>query len=188
MSDAPQEPRRRRRQPQPPPSQGSAAKGIVLVVVAVLIGFALLQDEDSSDARVAVGAEDDPEAAPQDGGDGEDEGEGDDGTTTTTAEPRPPSEVKVLVANGSEVDGAAGAQSDALEALGYVTANPTNAELVPNTVVYFTPGYEAEAQELASEIGADAGSVAPLPTPAPVADMQLSNVLVVVGPDLATTG
>lgn len=184
MSDQPEAPRRRRRQPpQAPPAQGSPAKGVVLVVVAVLIGFALLQDDDSSTAQVAVGADDDPAATV-------DEEPEDDAaeSTTTTAAARPPSEVKVLVANGSEVNGAAGAQSDALEALGYVTANPTNAELVPATVVYFTPGYEAEAGDLAAAIDADPGAVNPLPTPAPVADMQLSNVLLVVGPDLATAG
>ncbi|MGK2930151.1 MAG: LytR C-terminal domain-containing protein [Acidimicrobiales bacterium] len=183
MSDQPEAPRRRRRQPpQAPPAQGSPAKGVILVVVAVLIGFGLLQDQDSSTAQVAVGADDDP--ATVDEGDGAEVVE----STTTTAPARPPSEVKVLVANGSEVNGAAGAQADALEALGYVTANPANAELVPATVVYFTPGYQAEAEELAAAINADPAAVTALPTPAPVADMQLSNVLVVVGPDLATTG
>ena len=185
MSDQPEAPRRRRRQPpKAPPAQGSPAKGVILVVVAVLIGFALLQDQDSSTAEVAVGAADDPAETVDD--EAEDDGAAE--ATTTTVAARPPSEVKVLVANGSEVNGAAGAQSDALEALGYVTANPANAELVPATVVYFTPGYQAEADELAAAIDADPGAVNPLPTPAPVADMQLSNVLLVVGPDLATAG
>lgn len=184
MSDQSEAPRRRRRQPpQTPPAQGSPAKGVILVVVAVLIGFALLQDQDSSTAQVAVGADDDPAETVDDGDDAEVVE-----STTTTAAARPPSEVKVLVANGSEVNGAAGAQADALEALGYVTGNPANAELVPATVVYFTPGYQAEAEELATAIDAAAAAVTALPTPAPVADMQLSNVLVVVGPDLASAG
>lgn len=187
MSEQSEAPRRRRRTPEqtPPASQGSAAKGVILVVVAVLIGFALLQDQGSSTAQVYVGAEDDPATA-----EGDDDAEDGDAssTSTTTAAPRPPQEVKVLVANGSEVNGAAGTQADALEALGYVAGNPTNAELVPSTVVYFTPGYEAEAKVLAGEIGADPAKVTPLPTPAPVSDMQLSNILVVVGPDTATAG
>lgn len=182
MSDQPDQPRRRRRQaPATPPPQGSVAKGAVLVVVALLIGFALLQDDDSGSAQVAVGAEDDP-ARP------EDEGTDESTTTSTTAAPRPPEEVKVLVANGSDVNGAAGAQTDALEALGYVTADPANAEKVPSTVVYYTVGFQAEAEALAEAIGAGPDSVNQLPTPAPVPDMQLSNVLVVVGPDLATAG
>lgn len=185
MSEQQESPRRRRRQPPAPPStpaQGSAAKGIVLVVVAVLIGIGLLRDSDSGATSVAVGAADDP-AAPAN-----DDNATTSSTTTTTTAPRAPADVKVLVANGSSVSGAAGAQTDALEALGYVAANPTNAELVPATVVYFTVGYQAEAEALAAAIGAPVTAVKPLPTPAPVGDMQLSNLLVVVGPDLASAG
>lgn len=186
MSDQPEAPRRRRRQPtENPPAQGSPVKGVILVVVAVLIGFALLQDQDASTAEVAVGADDDPAETVDDEPAADDEAVE---STTTTAATRPPSEVKVLVANGSEVNGAAGAQSDALAALGYDTANPANAELVPATVVYYTPGYEAEAEDLAAAIDAGPEAVNPLPTPAPVADMQLSNLLLVVGPELAMAG
>ncbi len=182
MSDQPADPpRRRRRQPPPaPPAQGSPAKGIILVVVAVLVGIALLRDEGASTAQVNVGASDSPSVTDGDASA--------TSTTTTTAPPRAPADVKVLVANGSDVNGAAGAETDALEALGYVAANPTNADTVPATVVYYTVGYQAEAEVLAAAIGAPPTSVTPLPTPAPVADMQLSNILVVVGPDLASKG
>lgn len=171
-------PRRRRREA-PTPPQGSAVKGIILVVVAVVIGIVLLQDDGASTAQVSVGADDAPADSSA------------DSTTTsstTTTAPRAPAEVKVLVANGSGVNGAAGSQTEELEALGYVTANPTDAERVTSSVVYFTEGYQAEAQVLAEAIGAAEGAVTPLPTPAPVSDMQLSNVLVVLGPDLATPG
>jgi hypothetical protein len=186
MSEQTEQPRRRRRQPQDtPPPQGSVAKGAILVAVALLIGFALLRDSDSGDAEVAVGADDNP-AASSDDGDGDDTSSS---TTSTTAAPRPPAEVKVLIANGSDIDGAAGAQTDALEALGYVTADPTNTSTkVPATVVYFTVGYQAEAEALAEAIGAAVTEVKPLPTPAPVDDLQLSNVLVIVGPDIASAG
>jgi hypothetical protein len=184
MSEQREQPRRRRRQPQAtPPPQGSVVKGAILVVVAVLIGFALLQDDDNGSAEVAVGAAENP----VDG----DETDGDttSSTTSTTAAPRAPAEVKVLVANGSDVDGAAGAQTDALEALGYVTADPTNTpEKVTATLIYFTVGYEAEAEALAEALGVDPTTVEPLPTPAPVGDLQLSNLLVIVGPDIATSG
>lgn len=187
MSEQRDEPRRRRRQPDAPPPQGSVAKGAILVVVAVVIGFALLQDSDQGSSVLAVGAEDDPVAS---GGDDDD---GDDAaatSSTTTTPPRPPAEVKVLVANGSDVNGAAGAQTDALEALGYVTADPTNTEQkVQTTVVYYTADFQAEAEVLARHIGVDPSTaVQPLPTPAPVPDLQLSQIVVVVGPDIATTG
>lgn len=158
-------------------------KGAILVVVAVIIGVALLRDDSSTSAQVSVGAESPVTTL-------EGEGEGDDSPTTvpTTVPVRAPSEVKVLVANGSDVNGAAGVQTNALKALGYVTGNPGNAARVPATVVYFTAGYEAEAAELATAIGAPDTAVQPMPTPAPVDDLALSNILVVIGPDLAKAG
>jgi len=184
MSDGGDQPRRRRRPAQPPaqPTQGSVARGVALVVIAVVIGLLLLRD-DSRATQAAVGTD----------GAGEVDDGGDDGadatvttTTTTTLALRPPSEVKVLVANGSSVDGAAGSATEALEALGYVTGTPGNSETVPSTVVYFTEGYQAEAEALAEAIGAPASAVAPMPAVAPVDDLQLANVLVVIGPDLAS--
>lgn len=157
-------------------------KGAILVVVAVVIGIALLRD-DSGTARISVGAES-PVTEPDDNGDPS----ASSTSSTTTVPLRAPSEVKVLVANGSDVNGAASVQTNALKALGYVTANPGNTAQVPATVVYYTTGYEAEAAALAEAIGAPATAVQPLPTPAPVDDMALSNVLVVVGPDLAKAG
>lgn len=94
----------------------------------------------------------------------------------------------MLVANGSGVNGAAGTKTTELEALGYVTANPTDAERVTATVIYFTDTYQPEAEALAAAMGADVAAVTALPTPAPVGDTQLSNVIVVLGPDLATSG
>lgn len=179
MSDASDRPRRRRQAQPAPPPQGSAIKGIILVVVAVLVGLLLLRDDGASTAQVAVGAGDDPT-------------EPSDGTTTssssTTAAPRPPAEVKVLVANGSGVDRAAGALTEDLRAQGYVTANPDNSERVTATVIHYTDGYQAEAEKLAGEIGAPTSAVSMIPTPAPVTDLQLSNLLVILGPDLATSG
>jgi hypothetical protein len=186
MSDTgEQQPRRRRRPAQPAagPGQGSVIRGVVLVVVAVAIGLLLLRDDDSAATQAALGtqgggqadttvpADDDPES-----------------TTTTTAPLRPPSEVKVLVANGSGVNGAAGGATDALEALGYVTGAPANAERVPSTVIYFTEGYQPEAEALAEATGAPAEGVTPMPAVAPVDDLQLANILMVIGPDLASGG
>ncbi len=180
MSDGDAQPRRRRRPPQPQPQQSSAIKGAILVAVAVVIGLVLLRDDGASTGQLAVGAADDPAVDT-----------GDTTTTaptTTTSPARAPAEVKVLVANGSSVNGAAGSQTTELEALGYVTASPTNAERVQQSVVYFTEGYQAEAEALAESIGLAPESTAALPTPAPVGDMQQSNLLLVVGPDLATAG
>lgn len=193
MSDPSERPRRRRRQtqPPPPPPQGSVARGAILVVIALVIGVLLLRDDDSSATQVSVGTD---TPASVDDGDGDGAGDGGDvsdtsSTTPTTEAARPPAEVKVLVANGSSVNGAAGTQTDELEALGYVTATPTNAaERVPATIVYYTAGFEPEARQLAGALGLADTAVAKLPAVAPVDDLQLSNLLVVLGPDLATGG
>lgn len=190
MSDQSEQPRRRRRQPQPPtpPGQGSVARGAILVAVAVVIGVLLLRDDDSATTQVAVGS--DTNADVGSGTVARDDGADDTEitTTTTTEAPRDPAEVKVLVANGSGVNGAAGGATDALEALGYVTATPANAERVPATIVYYTTGFEAEAEALAAAIGAPPESVTPMPAVAPVDDLQLANVLVHLGPDLVASG
>ena len=187
MSEQSEQPRRRRRQPQPPataPGQGSVVRGAILVAVAVVIGVLLLRDDDTDTTQVAVGSDtsgeiDQGSAEPED-----DDGDPGSTTTSTTAAVRDPAEVKVLVANGSGTDGAAGGTTDALEALGYVTATPTNAERVPSTIVYFTTGFEAEAEALAAALGAAPESVTAMPAVAPVDDLQLANVLVHLGPDL----
>lgn len=186
MSDQGDRPRRRRRPEQPPaqPTQGSVARGVVLVVLAVVIGLLLLRDDDSEMTQVAVGSDGAGEVDDTTGPGNEADDETTP-TTTTTAAPRPPSEVKVLVANGSGTDGAAGGTTDALEALGYVTGTPANAERVPATVIYYTEGYQPEAEALAEAIGAAATTVTPMPAVAPVDDLQLANILVVIGPDLA---
>ncbi len=185
MSEQSEQPRRRRRQPQPPtstPGQGSVARGAILVAVAVVIGVLLLRDDDTDTTQVAVGSDTSGEV---DQGSAEPEDEDPEATTTsTTVALRDPAEVKVLVANGSGTDGAAGGTTDALEALGYVTATPTNAERVPSTIVYFTTGFEAEAEALAAALGATPESVTAMPAVAPVDDLQLANVLVHLGPDL----
>jgi hypothetical protein len=51
--------------------------------------------------------------------------------------------------------------------------------------VYYTEGFQAEAQAVAASLGAPAEAVQPMPTPPPVADIQGAQVLVVLGPDIA---
>lgn len=191
MSEQSEQPRRRRRQPQPAnpaATQGSVVRGAILVAVAVVIGVFLLRDDDSSTTQVAIGS---GTASEVDGGvavepEGED-AEPVESTTSTTAALRDAAEVKVLVANGSGVNGAAGGTTDALEALGYVTATPSNADRVEATIVYYATGFQAEAEVLAEAIGAPPESVQAMPAVAPVDDLQLANVLVHLGPDLVTS-
>jgi hypothetical protein len=159
------------RRPEP---VASPVRGTILVVVAVVLGLVLIRN--GVDTEVSANG---------DGG-GNTTATTGDGTTTTTAALRPPAQVKVLVANGSGVNGAASKVTTTLQGQAYVTGNPTDAlQRVTATAVYFTPGYEREAQAVATAIGGTAAIAQALPAQLPVADMQQANVLVVLGPDLA---
>lgn len=173
---------------------GAMARGVVLIIVAVLIGVVLLNatdepfttaDDRTDEGGTAVG--DDDEATI---GDSLPEGGEPTDTTPSTAvaAARPAAEVTVLVANGSGVGGIAGTFTERLATAGYLTAEPTNVAgggTVPASAVYFTEGFEAEAQALAATLS-PVPAVSALPEPAPVADLREAQVLLVVGPDLAT--
>jgi hypothetical protein len=107
-------------------------------------------------------------------------------TSTTTRQAHAPAAVTVLVANGTEVDGAATRRGDQLRSRGYVVLTPVDAEdASAQTRVFYAINGEADARAIASTFGAPTDAVAPLPDPLPVADLQSANVLVVVGEDLA---
>src|SRR5687768_1966288 len=96
-----------RRAPEP---VASPTRGIILVVVAIAVGFFLLRNDIDSDIQAT--ADDDGSDTTEstgDGGGADDGGttdEGPDDTTPDTPSVRPPSEVKVIVLNGSSISGA----------------------------------------------------------------------------------
>jgi hypothetical protein len=107
-------------------------------------------------------------------------------TTSTTTAANDPASVTVLVANGTEVDGAATRRGDELKVRGYDVLTPVDANLSsPTTRVFHADRGEADARAVASVLGAANDAVAPLPDPLPVLDLQSATVLVVVGADLA---
>ena len=165
-------------------SAGNAAlRGGALLAVAVILGIVLLNAADDNDAFSPVTA-------------GGDDGNGAASVTTressgsTTAPPttvalRPAAEVKVLAANGTAVRGLAGQVKDRLRAFGYNALAPTDVTKKPVTksVVYFVQGYEGEARQIAEQLQIE--SVAAMPQPLPVLNLQSANVLVVIGTDNA---
>jgi hypothetical protein len=179
-----------RRRPEP---TANPARGAALVVVAVVIGLLLLREGlDTSEAITATsdgGSETTSDGGTSDG-DGASDG-GTDGTTTTTPALRPPAEVPTIVLNDSGIAGAAGAYSDVLASLGYQLTNPegANADTAGDaaaTLVYFAPGFDAEAAEVASVIGAP-DTVVPAALPAtPPGPIAGASVVVVIGTDLAS--
>lgn len=108
-------------------------------------------------------------------------------TTTTTTQPH--SSVSVVVANATTTSGLAAHYSTIIGAAGYNMQTPTNATTnVPNSVVYYAAGQQAAAQSIAATIGVKPAQVQPLTTSVPVPGVTGTDVVVVVGQDLATPG
>ena len=111
----------------------------------------------------------------------------------TTSEPspplvlHPPAEVRVLVANGTDVGGAAGAIREVLISdQGYNGLPPvvaTTEEVPDSSFVYFANGYELDARNIGLIINVDSANVLPMPAVLPVADLAEANVLVLLGSD-----
>ncbi len=94
----------------------------------------------------------------------------------------------MLVANGTEVGGAAGAIREVLISdQGYNGLPPVNAttEEVPEfSFVYYANGYELDARNVGLIIGADSANILPIPAALPVADLAEANILILLGSDL----
>jgi len=140
------------------------------------------------------GGETDPgdggETAPGDGGE-TDPGDGGETDPGDGGENAPilhePSEVRVLVVNGTTVSGAAGTVNNELLAAGYIGLTPTNTEPIgaaTASVVYYGEGYELDAAQLAKSLNIPASQVLPVTDDVPVADTQEANVIIILGPDL----
>jgi len=163
----------------------NAGRGAILILIALVIGIVLLQDFDDGPDNIDVSQT--PDATPD--------------TTeplstlpsTSTLPVRANKDIKVLVANGTTVSGAAGRVSQPLRDAGYNVLAPVDASpaVKANTrasAVYFaTPDFEREAQRLREALNI-AAPVATVPSPPPTADLRGANVVILVGPDLANAG
>jgi hypothetical protein len=173
-------------------SAGAAmGRGVLLLAVALVIGIVLLNatDDQPPGTDVAAGSS----SGQSDDGNGNDDDGGAATTPTTTAPPttlpaaRNPAEVKVLVANGSTVKGAAGGARNKLIEAKFNVLSPIDAPTKGSeSAVYFTAEYQADANAVAAALGIPAQLVKAMPTPPPVPDLKTSNVLVVLGTDHAT--
>lgn len=157
----------------------AAARGLGLVGAAVFLGIVLLQVTDDTGT---------PSPGSQTVGAGSDE------TTTTTSTPadldtglRQTGQVQVLVLNAARVSGAAGDVAADLEAIGHPTLTPGNAPTQEETVVFYKPGFEREAEALVPEVS-DVAITEPLPDPSPFAGTEDADVVVVLGTSYAGGG
>lgn len=147
-------------------------------------------DSAADDSAADDSSADDGATQPSDDG-GDDTTAADDSTTEIPDVLHEPSEVRVLVVNGVGVAGAAGRVNNELIASGYNGLSPTNTNPPASaeaTSVYYEPGYELDARQLAQALNAPPTAVAPLPESVPVDDLLQANVVIILGPDLVPPG
>lgn len=163
------------------------AKGAALIAVAVVIGLVLLHTAPRPETITTTAPVTQPPVtkapkatvppAP---------------TTTTLPPPRPPAQVHVEVANGTQVIGLGGKIRSQLSTDGYNTDKPAlDAPTKDHTTsaIYFQPGFQSDALQLASTLSAAATTVQPMPNPAPVPQSLVGvDILVIAGTDIAGTG
>ena len=105
-------------------------------------------------------------------------------TTTTTTVPH--ASVSVVVANATNTNGLAAHFSTVIGAGGSKMGTPIDASTTEATsTVYYAAGQQAAAQSIANTIGVKPTQVQPLTTAAPVNGVTGTDVVVVVGQDLA---
>lgn len=115
-------------------------------------------------------------------------------TPTTVAATLPPTTTvpelvtdgaKLIVANASGINGAAGRMTDALAIAGFSTGSATNSSegQLPTTKIYFdadNPDAEAVANSVRIVLGGGAIQVLPMSTPAPVESGEVGDASIVV--------
>jgi len=156
---------------------GAALRGAGLLVVAVILGVILLRNGggDPYSRAVRAVASPTPEVTVRP-----------PTATTITVPVRSPGDVKVLPANGTTTSGAGTTIFTRLKGAGYNVLAASNSNSPATTSnVFFNPGFEREARVVAQLLGLPDSAVQPMPTPPPVSDTRGSDVIVVVGPDLA---
>jgi hypothetical protein len=96
------------------------------------------------------------------------------------------SDVTVAVANGSGRAKVAARTASELVTLGYRAVAALNANtVVATSVVYYAPGQEAAAGQVATDLGLSPDAIAPLGTAPGVQRLGAVNVLVYIGTDRA---
>lgn len=175
-----------RRPAAPPVSTGSPMLGVVLVAVAALIGVMLLAKGGGAE-KIVTQSSSDGGALATPGGDA---GQSPTPTEPVTVVTTPAAQLKIIVANGSNVKGVAKKAKDQLAAAGYSLSTAVDASAsVPNSIVYYVAGADADARAVAQAIGLSPDLVALMPTSPPI-KQQLGDakILVVLSSDSPQAG
>jgi hypothetical protein len=109
------------------------------------------------------------------------------GGATTTTSTVPHASVSVVVANATNTNGLAAHFSHVIGAGGWKMGTPIDASTTETTsTVYYAAGQQAAAESIANTIGVKPAQVQPLTTAAPIAGVTGTDVVVVIGQDLAS--
>jgi hypothetical protein len=169
---------------------GAMLRGALLLAVAVLLGVVLLNTFDTgkdpfAEGLVAADRQTTTTPPPEEA----------EPTTTTSAPPPPtsaplraPAQVRVLPLNGTTVNGLGARLADQLKQAGFnvLAADDASRKPVATSAVYSTPGFEAEARDIASRLGLQPNAVQAGTPPASQQALRGANVIVVAGTDLST--
>jgi hypothetical protein len=175
-----------------------SAISIVIAVVAVVVGFVILRNiNDSGDGG---GSSLPVVTSPNDGTSDTTATSGAGATDTTLPPTTTPGTVplvktsKIIVANASQMKGAAANAKQELETIGFVVGDPTDAQgadrVLETTKVYYAEGGQETAQSVAqvfSKSGEEPIKIYPLIPPVNVAGGSIGDaqVLLMVGKDRA---
>ncbi|HVC70075.1 MAG TPA: LytR C-terminal domain-containing protein [Acidimicrobiales bacterium] len=170
-------------EPPGPPDPARQGRGLVVVVVAVVIGVLLLPSAARAPLPVNANATIPTTTTPSTGT-GTNSGHA---TTSSTSTTIAPASVHVLVANATTTNGVAGAVTTFLSSKGFGTLPATNALVkVTASEVFTVGGATADVQAVAAALNLPATSIEPAASSAPVSSSAGANVVVIVGPDLAS--
>ena len=178
----------------------AALRGALLVAVAVIIGALLIwrgHKDDNNTTSVKAGDSTTSTRAPS-GATTSRSGVTTRAGVTTAAGPTTPigvtrqaSQVKVMAANGSGVDGYATQVHQKLATGGYSSLGANNANPgQANSFIYYREGYQEDARALAVFLGADGNIVQAMPASladrlpqAVVNTAQNANIVIILGAD-----
>jgi hypothetical protein len=184
----------------PRASKAPAGRAVFLLAVFVLMGVWLLHELDSTPTATwatspAASSSQETDnstnvnnaSATQTGQTGTNQATTQQSITTPVA--RTPADIKLLVANGVGVNGAAAKVAGRLQPVGYQMLKPGNTTTkMTASQVQYAEGYATDAQAVATALGLPSAGVVAMPTPASISDLQGANIVVIVGNDLAATG
>jgi hypothetical protein len=163
-----------------------AVRAAAIVVLAVALGVILLEVGTRAPTGLAAGTLP-PGALPTTTVPGNTGTTHPTTATTATTGPIDRASVKVLLANGSSINGAASSYTTLLSHQGWGTLTAVTADAkVGTSTVYYAPGQQVAAADIASSLALAPSAVQALTAAVPVPGTAGAAVVVLIGTDLAT--